>query len=334
MEKVRLGLAISLVVAGVAAGARSARAFECDSNLMIVLDRSCSMDNVPAGETRTKWEIAVDALATLTTDYQGELRFGLIMFPDQTGESCAQDGEIYVPVGPDQEAAVMAAVGGTQPTGPCVTNIDTAMAQVFDDPVYDPAPVDPPVRRSFVLLLTDGKQSSACGGEDRDPVTEQTIADLYAAGYPTYVVGFGDGVRPASLATFATAGGVPRVGDPVYFQADTAADLDQALAVIAGSVVGDPEFGCPGLPCPDGRCSGAYEQCVDGTCLPFYPDAGPTPAVDAGAGDGDGGGGDDGGGGLADGEGVGGCGCRTGGASGGAWLGLALLALAARRRRA
>ena len=298
-------IAIAIITS---AHSTSAAAFECDSNVMIVLDRSCSMDKVPTGDTQTKWVSAVEAIDTLTTNYAGELRFGLIMFPDETGERCDQDGSIYVEVGPDNEADVMTAITGTLPDGPCVTNIDTAMAQVLDDPEFDTNPVDPVDRRSFVLLITDGAQSNACGGVDRDPVTEATIGDLLAAGFPTYVVGFGGGVRAASLETFAAAGGVPRVGDPVYYQADTAAELDAALDAIAGSVVGDPEFGsCPGLPCPDGQCFGTYEECVDGTCVSFYPDAG---VYDAGQGD-DGGAGGDGGSEFAGGEGVGGCGCQS-----------------------
>jgi len=298
---------------------------------MIVLDRSCSMSNKPSGETRTKWQIAVDALGTLTTTYQGKLRLGLIMFPDETGASCAQDGTIYVNAGPDHEADVMAAVTATQPDGPCVTNIDTAIAQVGDDPAFDLAQPGP--RRSFVLLITDGMQSGSCGGVARDPVTEQNIADLYTAGYPTYVVGFGDGVRPASLSAFATSGGVPRPGDPVYYQANTAAELDDALDAIIGAVISDdPEFGgCLGAPCPDDRCYGEYEQCVDGVCRAFYPDAGPTPEVDAAITDP----GADAGLGGGSGDGMnGGCGCRSGAGGGGAaWLVLVVGALLLRPLR-
>ncbi len=56
------------------------------------------------------------------------------------------------------------------PNGPCVTNIDTAMAQAQTDPAL----VDP-TRDNFVLLLTDGKQSGSCGGNAADPITVQTI---------------------------------------------------------------------------------------------------------------------------------------------------------------
>lgn len=323
----RLAIAAALVATSVA-GHRMARAAACDSNLIIVLDRSCSMSKVPAGDTRSKWKIAEDAIDQLTTMYAGQLRYGLIMFPDEAGGKCVQDQPIYVEAGTGNEQAVRDAIAGTAPDGPCVTNIDTAMAQVSDDPAFDGTP-DPSGRRGFVLLITDGKQSGACGGNTNDPITVANIEALYNAGYPTYVVGFGGGVDPADLDSFAVAGGVPRAGTPMYYQADNAAELDAALDAIAGSIIGDPELGgCTGTPCPDGRCFGAGESCVDSVCLAPYVDAGPQP--DAGNGqDGDGGMGGSG----ADGGMAGGC-CGTG--QGGAPASLLLVGLVAaflRRRR-
>lgn len=273
---------------------------------MIVLDRSCSMDASPGnGETKTKWVIAEEAIGTLTTTYAGKLNFGLIMFPDETGVSCDQDGPIYVAMGAGNEQAVRDGVANTDPSGPCVTNIDTAMAQVGTDPAYSGTP-DPSGRRGFAVLITDGKQSGSCGGNANDLVTIANIEALYMAGYPTYVVGFGGGVDPADLDKFAMAGGVPRVGTPLYYQADSAAELDAALDAIAGDIVGDPELGgCAGSPCPDGRCFGDDEMCIEGVCKTFLPDAGPMP--DASANGGDGGDGDGDGGFGGDGNESGGC---------------------------
>src|SRR5437879_11057341 len=97
-----------------------ADADDCHSDLMIVLDRSCSMNMPPKpGGTQTKWELAGLALQSATTKYQGKLDFGLIMFPDQTVDNCLQDGPIYVNVAPGPEAAVVSNVMSTMPTGPC-----------------------------------------------------------------------------------------------------------------------------------------------------------------------------------------------------------------------
>ncbi len=329
MSNTTRGIAIATALAAtLVSGHRLARAAACDSNLIIVLDRSCSMKKVPAGDTRSKWQIAEEAIGQLTTTYEGQLRYGLIMFPDEGGGNCKQDQPIYVNTATGTEQAVRDAIAGTAPDGPCVTNIDTAMEQVSSDPAFDGTP-DPSGRRGFVLLITDGKQSGSCGGNTNDPITVANIEALYNAGYPTYVVGFGDGVDPADLDSFAVAGGVPRMGTPMYYQADDAAALSAALDAIAGSIVGDPELGgCTGTPCPDGRCFGSGETCVDSVCVVPRADAGPQP--DAGSGtDGDGGMG----GGGATGDTAGGC-CGTG--QGGAPASLLFIGVVAaflRRRR-
>lgn len=50
------------------------------------------MDNAPSGQTATRWESAEAAIWTLTTTYADQLCFGLIMFPDEAGANCTQDG--------------------------------------------------------------------------------------------------------------------------------------------------------------------------------------------------------------------------------------------------
>jgi len=257
-----------VVIAALLVPTGAVAASKCKSNLLIVLDRSCSMSKPPnATETRSKWDIAVEALNKLTTDYKGKIRFGLTLFPDTTGDNCEQDA-IPLPVGDDNETKLADLLAKTDIKGPCVTNIDTAMKQAKTDPALKETD-----SRSFVLLITDGAQSSTCGGVAQDPVTVQQIKDLYDDWVPTYVVGFGGAVRPKSLEDFAQAGGVARPGSPSYYQADTAADLDTALGAIA-DVVGSIEFSCIGFPCPDGRCRDPQEQCSKGFCVKPIPDGG------------------------------------------------------------
>jgi hypothetical protein len=314
-------------------GARPASAADCHSNLMIVLDRSCSMNQPPrAGVMQTKWVIAVAAINKLTTKYAGKLDFGLIMFPD--GDmggmvSCTQAQPIYVNMGPNKESAINTVLMSTQPNGPCTTPIKPGIDQVSTDPVYA-NPHVPGSRRSFVLFISDGRET--CGGNETE--IEMSVKALYDKGYPTYVVGFGGGVDPAGLDKFALAGGVPRAagdgGNSRYYQADDAAQLEAALDAIAGEVVGSGEFtgGCSGTPCPDGRCFTPGNMCIGGFC-----DDGT--ALDGGGG----GSGEDmsaGGGGGGNGA-DGGCGCRVAGLreTAGALLLCAVVAviLLARRRR-
>jgi MYXO-CTERM domain-containing protein len=315
--------AVVLLFLGAAGAARAQDL--CHSNLMIVLDRSCSMQDPPqAGGTTSKWAIAGTAIGKLLTKYGGMLDFGLIMFPDQSGVDCNQDGPIYESVAPGNESAIMTTLTTTMPTGPCVTNIKPAFDQVSTDPRYAQKYMSGP--RGFVLFISDGMQT--CGGGVN--MIASSVKALYDNGYPTYIVGFGGAVSPASLDMFATAGGVPRAmvadaGGHSYYQADDAAGLDAALDEIAGKVANVEFGGCSGSPCPDGRCFAAGEMCVGGFCTSNMP---PDLA-------GSGGGGGDGGGGPG-GATKGGCNCDVGGTPLQAAVSLLLLgavvALAARRR--
>ncbi len=208
-------------------------------NLLLVLDRSCSMNAAPGGLPKTKWAIAVDAINLLTTQFTGKIRWGLTLFPDTVAPACEQ-AAAAIPVGDGNEAAIQALLtaalanaNANFPKGPCVTNIDTAIQQASLEPAFaDPG------RRSFAVLITDGNQAG-CNVAGGDNGTTTIIGSMLASGVATYVVGFGSGVDPNQLNVFADAGGVPRA-DPTrrYYQADDAATLQMSLDSIASSVLG------------------------------------------------------------------------------------------------
>ena len=187
----------------------------------------------PAIGSTTKWAAAVGAVMGVVNKYAGMLYFGLILFPDKVKPNCSQDVVAVTPgaSGGDDIRTLLTAALDTNseyyPSGPCVTNIDTAMAaaaNVFADAGKG--------RDTFALLLTDGVQSDSCGGAAQDVVTEGTIATLYAHGTPTFVVGFNAQADRAELDRFAAAGGVPST-DPTdaYYPAQDDATL---LAVLDG----------------------------------------------------------------------------------------------------
>ncbi len=230
-------LAKKTCVPGGECGADYATAAIVPANLLVVLDRSCSMTEVIG--TQDKWQIAVAAMQKMTTTYKDRIRFGLTLFPDTDADKCNQ-GTIPIGVAPGNETKIAtlltSALAKTDPyfpDGPCVTNIDTAMKQASGEPAFKDA-----TRKSYALLMTDGAQAgcSAAGG---DPGTVKIIGDMATAGVPTFVVGFGKGVKAASLNSFAVAGGVP-TSDPTtkYYQADDAKSLDSALATIASKTLG------------------------------------------------------------------------------------------------
>jgi hypothetical protein len=191
---------------------------------------------VPEGPN--KWTYAIAAINQMTTEFSAQIRFGLILFPDTTTPECAQT-DVAVPLGPDTaddvQTLLTAALDTNDPLycdGPCVTNIDTAVELASQQTA-----LTDPERASFAMLISDGQQAG-CNAAGGDAGTEQILADMFAAGVPTFVVGFGGAVDPVQLGEFAVAGGVPVAGDPNYYQADTDTELQQALDDIATATLG------------------------------------------------------------------------------------------------
>ncbi|MBK9266555.1 MAG: VWA domain-containing protein [Polyangiaceae bacterium] len=219
-------------IPGGACGSQEAKVDPVPPNMLLVVDRSCSMTG-KVGDS-TKWNIAVAAINKMTTDFTGQIRFGLTLFPDRVTPNCQQD-KIPIPVGPGNEMAVqtlmtnaLKAADTNFPDGPCVTNIQTGMQQATTEPAFLDTERD-----SYAVLITDGKET--CGS---DATTEQIIKDLHdMAGVPTFVIGFGAGIDPAQMDKFAVAGGVPSSGATKYFDAGDQASLDTALATIAKSTL-------------------------------------------------------------------------------------------------
>lgn len=205
-------------------------------NVLIVLDRSCSMRTAVNGTP--KWTSAVTAINQLTTNFDDEVRWGLTLFPDTAGDSCAQ-AAIPIPVapgnGPMIQSLLTASLATTDvnyPDGPCVTNIDTAMQQAATEPAFAD-----PTRPSFAMLVTDGAQAG-CNAAGGDNGTEMILADLHMRGVPTFVVGFGGATDAAQMDMFAQAGGTALPTSPQYYQADNATELEAAFATIADLVIG------------------------------------------------------------------------------------------------
>ncbi|MGZ3419027.1 MAG: VWA domain-containing protein [Polyangiales bacterium] len=223
-------------VPGGACGSEHATATAIPPNLLIVLDRSCSMKSKVG--TQTKWQIAVKALSDLATKFGVKIRFGLTMFPDTDMAQCAQ-GAIPIAPGPGNDAKItkilndsLVTTDPNYPDGPCVTNIDTAVQQAQKCPELADK-----TRQDFAILMTDGAQAgcSAAGGAAG---AEKIITDMATAGVKTFVIGFGGGVDAASLNKFATAGGVPATGATKYYDAADGPALAAALDIIAKAALG------------------------------------------------------------------------------------------------
>lgn len=238
-------------------------------NFLLTLDRSGSMTGKVG--TKTKWQIAVDAVNKLTTNYQNKMRFGLSLFPDHdTSTPCNQTKTISVPVAPGKETTIQNLLNASlvssnvnYPKGK-MTNLYNAVVQ---DNGHQP-PLNDPTRKNFVVLLTDGAQN--CGDKTTaDNNTVTLLQNMYNQGIGTFVIGFGSGIDATALNKFANAGGYPKPGGGnKFYDAQDEASLNTALEMIAEQAT-SLQCDCtePGETCGGGgiphKCG---KPCVPNTC--------------------------------------------------------------------
>lgn len=189
------------------------------ANFLIAEDKSGSMRELAGSQA--KWAIAQSAVKQITSQNQGSIRFGLVLFP---GSQNCLPAPVAVQVGDNTAAAIAAALDATSPSG------NTPIAGVLNLAAGVQGLQDP-TRSNYVLLVTDGKET--CGG---NPIP--AVQALFAKGIKTYVVGFGGAVDPSTLTTMAIEGGTARAVIPRYYQADDAAGLNGALSSIAQGAIG------------------------------------------------------------------------------------------------
>ena len=194
----------------VTCGGQKFEATATAANILIVLDHSCSMQEVIANN-QSKWDTATAAVRSLTSQNAAndKLHFGLQVFSLPT--AMCDPGHIDVPVGGSTVSAISSALpataeGNATPIGAAL-HVAATSGQLTDV-----------TRANFVLLITDGIEN--CGGA---PVAE--VEGLFSRGVRSYTVGFGSDVDEARLSQMAIKGGTAKATLPRYFQADNTADL-------------------------------------------------------------------------------------------------------------
>jgi len=225
-------------------------------DMLIVLDRSGSMNPESNDDETDRWSGSRDAVIQVTADYDDQIRFGLMTFPAfQAGggggfggggnqqTQCAP-GTVNVPIDLGQGDMIASALemmnaSGRTPTAP---SLAAALPVIGDGATPGPDVAVPP---KFVLLVTDGDPNCSAGGSGSlpgraDPVARmETIAAieaLTAQNVKTYVVGFQTAGTDfeAQLDMMAAAGGT---GETKHQSVASAADLTATFSQLAAGVV-------------------------------------------------------------------------------------------------
>ncbi len=234
--------------------------------VLIVLDKSSSMETGYVNAEDTKWMAATAAVESLVTSYGDRIDFGLMVYP-YTSE--CQPGQVVVDVGEDTAADIIAALVDSPPTG----GNWTPMSQSLDE-VALYAPLQNAGRDNFVLLVTDGWQYC----EPHDVATRYDAVDsvqaLTALGIQTFVLGFGAAVDVLNNNLMAEAGltALPNcdpegnnvaAADLCYYQTLDQQGLESAFDEIALELTGET---CNG---EDDDCDGFTDNQVEGSSAPL-----------------------------------------------------------------
>lgn len=154
---IHLGSGGGTGVAGDGCGETALAATERPVNVLVLLDRSLSMNlTLSTTETTTRWEALRSALGTAMTNVGGRVAFGLKLFPDADAtDDCGILGtapEVTVGVGAESVAAIDRAIAQAVPNGgtPIAAALDWAKAYFTTGDGRDA------LGDRIVLLATDG----------------------------------------------------------------------------------------------------------------------------------------------------------------------------------
>lgn len=242
-------------------------------NILLVLDKSGSMDDAPEGTSTTLWDATTQALTASLASANDAVSFGLALYPERGARTCEmpeeRDPDVLIAAGDETRELIVTELERTQPGGGTPTAEALKRAyQYFTKGEGLDLKGD-----RFVLLATDGgpncngdltcaaeqctvnidgKCSTAgancCSGSTNalncldDQETLGMIEDLRATGVDTFVVGLAGTEQYAEqLDAFAEAGGRPRAGtSEKYFRVEasgTASGLADVLDEITTQLV-------------------------------------------------------------------------------------------------
>jgi len=221
-------------------------------DILIVQDRSLSMtdddNDLPcAGGSASgngncgaasKWSQTTTALNTVLGQTDSSVNWGLYWLGDETAQ-CGVSANPAVRIEPsgynDISGAFAANTFTGQPGTPTAAVMKSAVA--YMKTLTDPNP-------KYLLLATDGEPNCPNGAQtlntNDDTGAETAVANAFAAGFPTFVVGIAtttDAGATNALNAMAVAGGEPQANAATQYYAVTdSASLVTALNSILGIV--------------------------------------------------------------------------------------------------
>ena len=209
-------------------------------NMMILLDRSGSMDGDAEGDTR--WNVAKNAIEAVTSAFDDEARFGLATYSACLPGGCSA-GTIVVPIAANNAAAIDAFLSTTvdqRSSDGQQTNDDGKLRYLCDsgDPetstgksltaLVAEASLQDPARTNAVVLLTDGEESDECADDCDGPCGAEALL-AQSPSVKTYVIGLG--VNADAIEKIAVAGDTERA-----IEANNLAELSNAFDQVAAAV--------------------------------------------------------------------------------------------------
>lgn len=209
-------------------------------NVLILLDRSGSMDDDADGDTR--WNVAKKAILAVTTDNDEKIRFGLATYSACLPGGCSA-GSVVVPIAPNNAGSINDFLATTVDQGSkdgqgmtsegkirylCDSgDPETSTGKSLDALVGEKSLLDG-ARTNAVILLTDGKETEECvDGCDGPCGAERLLAQ--SPPVKTFVIGLG--VNKDAIDEIAKSGGTTEA-----VAANNLSELSRAFGQVATAV--------------------------------------------------------------------------------------------------
>jgi hypothetical protein len=186
-----------------------------------------------------KWNLALDAIESMVSQFDSDIAFGLDLFSVSTmdEQSCDVGESVVLDTVLGNGSDVMRRLTSTEPNG--ATPLLLAMLN-YADPEYAPLFVHNDAQ-SYLVIVSDGEDT--CGekgvfnldeGASAEMLGDAAALLLESLGIQTIAIGFGDGINPEQLNAIASRGGTSFT---TFLNASDGEELTAALVSIAETVV-------------------------------------------------------------------------------------------------